>query len=251
LGEIEMNYLFLRKLSVTLVLVMAFIGCATNKTVPNNDIIGLKAKNASEGIVLTFDNIPSEAARMFIHIMEIEEGANPVPVFTDIRGTLLEQVKEKGKVVCPFVQNGHHYYIAVAVNTVNNVNSPYWENVEITANNGVHTLNEISLELNNAQTGVTLSAEPVFSGNVQYDSQKYRYMVTIKAGTNDSIGYGEHANNKLTWEFMPRMIEDLKKDNINVSGNLPAYVTAYCNINYDDLLWAVGVVTSKEFTVSL
>jgi hypothetical protein len=230
---------------------MVFIGCATNKTISQNDIFGLEAENVPEGIVLTFDNIPPEATRMFIHIMETAEGENPVPVFTDIRGTLLEQVKEKGKVVCPFVQNGHHYYIAVAVHNVNNENSPIWANVEITANNGIHKLNEISLDLNKAQTGVTLSAEPVFSNNVQYDSQKFRYMVTIKVDTHDSIGYGERANNKLTWEFLPQMVEDLKRDNIQVNGNLPAYVTAYCNINYDDLLWMVGIVTSKEFTVSL
>jgi hypothetical protein len=229
---------------------MVFIGCATNKTISQNNIFGLKAGNAPEGIVLTFDNIPSEATRMFIHIME---GANPVSVFTDIRGTLLDQVKEKGKVVCPFVQNGHHYYIGVSVDTGNNENSQNWVNLELTAStsNGIHTLNEISLELNKAQTGVTLSAEPVFSDNVQYDSQKFRYMVTIKVDDYNSIGYGEHGDNKLTWEFLPGMTEDIRKDNIQVSGNLPAYVTAYCNINYDDLLWVVGVVTSKEFTVSL
>ncbi|WP_461254942.1 hypothetical protein [Treponema sp. R80B11-R83G3] len=140
--------------------------------------------------------------------------------FTDIRGTQLIQVKEKGKVVCPFVQNGHHYFIGVSVDTANNENSPNWTNVEITA-------------------------------NVQYDSQKYRYAVTIKVDNNGSIGYHEGANNKLTWEFMPKMIEDFKRDNIEISGNLPAYVTAYCNINFDDLLWIVGVVTSKEFMVSL
>jgi hypothetical protein len=230
---------------------MAFIGCAANETMSKNDIIGLKAENASEGIVLTFDNIPPEATRMFIHIMEIAEGENPVPVFTDIRGALLEQVKEKGKVVCPFVQNGHHYYIGVSVDTVNNENSQNWVNVEITANNGIHKLNEISLELNKAQTGVTLSAEPVFSNNVQYDSQKFRYVVTVKADDNYTIGYGEYGDNKLTWEFLPKMVEDIRNDNIQVNGNLPAYVTAYCNINYDDLLWVVGVVASKEFMVSL
>jgi hypothetical protein len=248
-----MKYLFSRKLSVILVLVMAFISCATNdnETMSRNDTIGLKAENAPEGIVLIFDNIPPEAARMFIHIMEIEEGANPVPVFTDIRGALLDQVKEKGIVACPFVRNGRHYYIGVSVDTVNNENSPNWTNVEITANSGIYTLNEISLELNDAQTGVTLSAEPVFTSNVQYNSQKFRYVVNIKANDYYSIGYSELVNNNLTWEFFPQMAEDLRKDNIRASGNLPAYVTAYCNINYDNLLWAVGVVTSKEFTVSL
>jgi len=163
----------------------------------------------------------------------------------------LDQVKEKRKVLCPFVRNGHHYFIGVFVDTGKNEKTNNWESVEITANNGIYTINEISLELNNSQTGITLSAEPIFSKNVQYDSQKFRYIVTVKADNYFSIGYGEQANNKLTWDFLPQMIEDLEKDNIQASGNLPAYVTAYCNINYDDLLWIVGIATSKEFKVCL
>ncbi|WP_461248853.1 hypothetical protein, partial [Treponema sp. R6D11] len=92
-----------------MILVMAFIGCATNEVLFKNDTIILKAENAPDGIVLSFDNIPSDTTRIFIHIMEVVEGVNPIPTFTDIRGTQLVQVKEKGKVVCPFAQNGHHY----------------------------------------------------------------------------------------------------------------------------------------------
>jgi hypothetical protein len=243
-----MDYHFLRKLMVILVLVIALIGCASNKAVSKDDIIGLKAENTPEGIVLTFDHIPSETTRMFIHLTEAVEGANVIPVFTDIRGTLLEQVKEKGKVVCPFVQNGHHYFIAVSIDTGNNEN---WVDAEITAGNGIYTLNEIALELNEAKTGVTLSAEPVFSVDVQHASLKFEYAVTVKVDTNNSLGYREQVKDELAWEFLPEMAEDFKRDNIQVSGNLPAYVTAYCNINYGDLLWAVGIVNSKEFTVSL
>jgi hypothetical protein len=241
-----MDY-FLRKLIVTPVLVMALIGCASNKAMSKDDIIGLKTENTSEGIVLTFDHIPMETTRMFIQLTEVVEGANVIPVFTDIRGTVLDQVKEKGKVVCPFVQNGHHYFIAVFIDAGNNEN---WANAEITADNGIYTLNEIDLELNEAQTGVTLSVEPVFSTNVQYSSPKFEYGVTVKVD-NGSIGYVEQVEDELAWEFIPGMVEAFKRDNIQESGNLPAYVTAYCNINYGDLLWKVGIVNSKEFTVSL
>jgi hypothetical protein len=227
---------------------MALIGCASNKTLFNDDIIGLKAENTPEGIALAFDHIPSETTRMFIHLTEVVEDANVIPVFTDIRGTLLDQVKEKGKVVCPFVKNGHHYFIAVSFETGKNEK---WVDAEITADNGIYTLNEIDLELNNAQTGVTLSAEPVFSTGVQFDSPKFNYAVTIKADVDRTFGYGEQVENNLAWEFLPKMVEDFKRDNIQVNGNLPAYVTAYCNINYDDLLWTVGIANSKEFTVSL
>jgi hypothetical protein len=227
---------------------MALIGCASTKAISKGDIVGLKAENTHEGIVLTFDHIPSETTRMFIHLTEAVEDANVIPVFTDVRGALLDQVKEKGKVVCPFVQNGRHYFINVSIDTGNNEN---WLNAEITADNGIYTLNEVALELNETKTGVTLLAEPVFSTDVQYASQKFEYVVTVRVDTNNSIGYGERVEDKVAWEFLPRMVEDIKKDNIQVSGNLPAYVTAYCNINYGDFLWTVGIVNSKEFTVSL
>lgn len=245
-----MNYHFLRKLCVTLVLVMALIGCVSNKAVSQNNIIGLKAKNAPEGIALTFDHIPSETTRLFIHLLEITETENAIPVFADVRGTLLEQVKETGKVVCPFVQNGHKYIIGVSFDVGNKNDPQNWVNIEITANNGIHTLNEIALKLNDSKTGVTLSAEPVFSRNVQYASQKFHYIVTVKADNNSLIGYGQFKD-ELEWEFLPSMLEGYKRDNIHISGNLPAYVTAYCNLNYNNILWTVGVVNSKEFIVSL
>ncbi|MDR2782495.1 MAG: hypothetical protein LBB48_01395 [Treponema sp.] len=245
--EFRMNYHFLRTLIATFVLAMALIGCASNKAISTDESIGLKAENTPEGIVFTFDHIPSETTRMFIHLTEAVEGANVIPVFTDIRGTLLDQVKEKGKVVCPFVRNGHHYLIAVSIDTGNNEN---WVDAEITAGNGIYTLNEIDLELNEAQTGVTLSAEPVFSADVQYASPKFEYVVTVKVD-NGSIGYGEQLEDELAWEFIPGIVEGFKRDNIQVNGNSPAYVTAYCKINYGDLLWTVGIVNSKEFLVSL
>jgi hypothetical protein len=155
----------------------------------------------------------------------------------------LDQVKKTGIVVCPFVQEGRNYNIGVSFD----IN---WINAEITANNGIYTLNELALELNDRQTGVTLSAEPAFSHDVQYDSLRFRYIVTVKVDHYTSIGYSQ-LKDALEWEFLPGMLDDYKKDNINISGDFAAYVTACCNINYDNILWTVGVVNSKEFTISL
>jgi len=240
-----MNFIlgFLKKLIVTLVLVMAFIGCASNKAV-------FQVKNAPEGIVLTFGHIPAETTRLFIHLMETGESENTISVFADIRGTLLDQVKKTGIVVCPFVQNGRNYNVGVSFDILNKDVPENWINAEITADNGIYTLNELTLELNNSQTGVTLSAEPEFSHDVQYNSQRFRYMVTVKVDQYTSIGYSQ-LKDELEWEFLPGMLDDYKKDNINISGDFAAYVTVCCNINYNNILWTVGVVNSKEFTVSL
>jgi len=89
--------LFFRRLSAILILVILFLGCTTNKTISENENIGLKAENTTEGIVLMFDNIPSNTTRLFIHINEISEDMNPIPVFTDIRGHYWIRLKKKGK----------------------------------------------------------------------------------------------------------------------------------------------------------
>jgi hypothetical protein len=227
---------------------MALIGCASNKAVSQNDIIGLKAENTPEGIVLTFDHIPLEATRLFVHFLG--EGENAIPVFADIRGTLLDQVKETGILVCPFVQNGRYYNIGVSVDVWDEDDPQNFVNVGIIAGNGIHTLNEIALELNDSRIGVTLSEEPIFSSDVQHASPKFRYSVTVKVDSYNSIGYGQ-LKDELEWEFLSGMLDDYKKDNINISGDFAAYVTAYCNINYNNILWTVGVANSKEFTVSL
>jgi hypothetical protein len=44
----------------------------------------------------------------------------------------------------------HRYFIAVSITAGNNEN---WVNTEITADNGIYTLNEIDLELNETRTG--------------------------------------------------------------------------------------------------
>ncbi len=245
------NFNVMKKLTVSLVLGIAFISCASNKTVSQNSTIGLNAENVPEGILLSFDYIPAETTRIFIQFMEIlGTEKHPIPVFTDIRDTQLEQLKETGKIICPFVQNGHTYSIGVFLEENDNHDSPKWLDAEITANTGIHTVNNVSLDLNDTQTSVILSTEPDFSAPVQYASAKYHYIVTLLVDGHSSIGFGQVVESGLSWEFLPQMADDLKKDNITVSGT-PAFVTAYCNINYENLVWMVGIANTDEFTVSL
>jgi hypothetical protein len=38
---------------------------------------------------------------------------------------------------------------------------------------------------------------------------------------------GVQVEDESAWEFLPKMVEDFKRNTIQVSGNLPAYVTAW------------------------
>jgi hypothetical protein len=237
----------MQKSCTVLVFVLVFIGCASNKTISQDDIIGLNTENVPEGILLSFDNIPTETNRMFIHLMGYSvNNENPVPLFVDIREIQLDKVKETSRVICPFVQNDVKYIIGVNFNAGENYETENWIYSEIIADKGIYSVNDLTLELNDTQTGVILSAEPLFSSNVQYAPQKYMYTLTIKKDENNASSYSETLddNNTLSWNFSPEYIGDIN------NGNFPADVTAYCNINYDNMMWIVGIASSDDFEIS-
>jgi hypothetical protein len=239
------NKQFLKLLTFTLAFI--FINCATNKAVSQNGAIGLNVDNIPEGIRLAFDNIPQETTRMFIHFQETVEGKNSENILmTDIRGASLDQVKKNGMVICPFVQAGHKYNIAVNLETDKNEN---WIYAEITANNGIYVLNDIILELNDTKTGVTLSQEPVFSADVQYAPQRYTYDVTVKVGENSAANFSQTGIDAPAWDFSA-MNDTFQRDNVRLSGTLPVYVTVFCSLAYENLNWDVEIARSNEFTVA-
>jgi hypothetical protein len=98
-----------------------------------------------------------------------------------------------------------------------------------------------------------LSCEPVFSKEVQYAPEKYRYEPNIAysiADFKDEPKGGDLENkvNALTWDFS-RMYDDYKT--WLVSGDYHGFIKAVCNVMYDNLLWEVEIAKSKRFSFSL
>jgi len=249
-----MNYNFLKFFSFTLVLIMFFAGCTGNKNNIKNDITELTVENVQDGLLLKFTNIRPDATRLFIHFTEFPKGDNvPFSMFSDIRGEQLEKIKQTGTVICPFVQNGHKYMIGVNIhnNDEYDQNNPdeNWLRTEIIANNGNYVINNMALQLNETKTGVMLSTEPLFLKEIQYNFEKYRYIITVNKDENWSISFSELVENELKWNFIPRFVEDFNKTDTELNGK-NAYVTAYCNIKYNNLLWEVGIARSNEFLIS-
>jgi len=236
-------------------LALVIFSCASNKAQQSNANIGLKAEAVMEGIRLTFDNIPAETARIFLSISEsgeIENVTSPheiISKYSDIRDDSLEQVKQTGIVIFPFVKADQKYTIFAAFQNVNfeDIASVY---VECIPYSGIYFGKGIELRLNETHSGVTLSGEPVFSSEVEYAPLKYNYMASIDwDGAN--IGAGEKPVNALTWNFEPLISDALKEDGHLASGDYPAYITAFCNVIYDNLTWEVEIAKTDIFTFSL
>jgi hypothetical protein len=236
-------------------LALAIFGCASNKAQQTNANIGLKAEAVTEGIRLTFDNIPAETARIFLSVYEsgeIENVPSPhelISKYSDIKDDSLEQVKQTGTVIFPFVKAGQKYSILTVLQNraFEDIASVY---VECIPYSGNYFGNGIELSFNETHSSVTLSSEPVFSAEVKYAPQKYNYRASIDwDGAN--IGAGEKPVNTLTWNFEPLITDALKEDGHLTSGDYPAYITAFCNIIYDNLTWEVEIAKTNVFIFSL
>jgi hypothetical protein len=259
----------MRKFKVlrTTALVMGFIlvtfGCATSKSRQYNADTGLKAEAVPEGISLTFDYIPPETTRLFITFQNWDETANPVDTheitssYSDIRGSSLEQVKQTGEIIFPFVKAGQIYHISAffqndSFQPVEGM--PECITTECVPYSGIYFNGNIALNLNEDYTGVTLSGEPQFSEDVVFSARKYSYNATITINENKSLGIGGNTDNQsadgLTWIFEPEMTEQLRQENALKNGDYLAYVTASCNIIYDNLSWDVEIAKSRGFSYS-
>ena len=70
------------------------------------------------------------------------------------------------------------------------------------------------------------------------------YTLTVKKDENNASSYSERLDeDTLSWNFNSEFIRDIN------NGHFPAYVTAYCNINYDNMTWIVGIASSDDFKI--
>ena len=246
----------LRKSILVFGFALAIFGCASNKAQQSNANIGLKAEAVTEGIRLTFDNIPAETARIFLSVSESGEMENVtsphelISKYSDIKDDSLEQVKRTGIVIFPFVKTGQKYTIHAAFQNgdFEDIASVYVQ--ECIPYSGIYFGNGIELSLNETYSNVTLSSEPVFSAEVEYAPLKYNFRASIDwDGAN--IGAGEKPINALTWNFEPLITDALKEGGHLASGNYPAYITAFCNVIYDNVTWEVEIAKTNIFTFSL
>jgi hypothetical protein len=279
------HFKVLRSIALLLVFAMAIFSCATSKNQVTNADFGMTAESVSEGILLTFKNIPSDAIRMTIHFtyFDTEEDISPhsiISSFADLRDTSfttgsfssiqLERVKQTGKVIFPIVQTGQEYTVFAYVYTqhdhelmLNNAGNfqPIMAQTVIIPQNGTFfNKDDIRLVLNNTISNMTLSSEPVFSSAVTFGSQKYSFGVTVIVPEIGSIGVADHhipqglSSDGLTWLFEPEMTRNLRENNngwLEKGTSYSAWASAYANIIFDYILWNVQIARTHEFNYSL
>jgi len=243
-------------------------GCATNRIQIANLETGFAVENSREGIRLLFSNIPPETTRMFINIQTFMGADKDNPnvndffsSFSDFRGSSLEQVKQSEIVYFPFVQSGHEYTVSVIFQNKYNDDITDWMHANIVPVSGIHLVNSPQLSLNDTNSAMMLSLEPVFSSDVTFAPQKSGFAVMVAVNCPErgsgTISIGEQhfpeglSADGLTWTFEPRFANALKEDTYLESGSFPAFGNAYSIMIYDNIRWHVQIAATSEFTYYL
>ena len=209
---------FVLLLCISLTVFILLTGsCATSKHVSARKQVDhadfeLSAEAVPEGILLSFDNIPSDASYLWIHVYDwfnIDEPMYRHDLISSYAGITdssvqgwvhsaqqLAKVKQTGKVIFPFAEAGKKYRITAMLYSQRDYESfrngedflPCMAETECIARNGIYFDRDmVRLELDKTNSSVTLSSEPVFSSGVNFDTQKYSYGVTILVSETGSI----------------------------------------------------------------
>jgi len=215
-----------------LCLVLVTFSCNVSDNQEKKAKVSVKAETIPEGICLSFKNIPHDSTRLSIGFMDMDDkffpktGGREYTAFAEISGILLDNVKQTGKVIFPFVRKGHKYNIFTSfkydyINDegihVNFDVKPSTVIIDFTVKNGIYFNNKVALDVNKNYTGVTLSHEPVFSLPVKNDIPKYNYSVEISRTVSENESFGMTIGDRneadfLHWDFKPIVSGVIKDD---------------------------------------
>ena len=272
--------------TISLILVLVTLGCATGKNQVSNAEFGLTAEVVPEGIRLNFNNIPADVTHMWLSVVfwgdeeYPEDNVFPIMSYasitnTSVRGWVnasqqLERIRQTGSIIFPIVQAGLNYHFSVTVYNEHeyyNMSEVHENSVarityaDVIADNGIYfNRGDVRLELDNTNAVATIVTEPAFSSKLIFDEQKYSFGVTIMVDNERSIGAGDHhfpdglSYNGLSWTFEPKLTESLREYNggwLETDTHYTAWVVAYANIIYDDIAWSIEIAKTPEFNFSL
>jgi len=263
-GEKIMNrFKSLMVISLVFVFALVTFGCTKSKNEALElSEIKISAQNTKEGILVTFSDystIPPEIDK--ITVVFLDWGENREPDWNDMNflesfnyfhdnfresfcENAVKQVRKNGRVTFPFVKKDHVYTIRALF--ISGENVEHKTSTRLVANSSVQ-LNNISLDLNSNNTGVTLSDKPVFK-NVKVELQKMSYNIVICTETNWPAIASDKTDD-LSWNFEPRFSEYLKENNV-ANGDYPAYVGVNLNVIHKKILWTLETVKSPIFIYS-
>ena len=267
----------LRVISLFFVFALVSFSCVTGKNLVKNAEFAIHAEAVQEGILISFKNIPADASHMWIGINTVDENVDPesphsiISSYAAITNTSemdwvnsslqLEKIKQTGNIIFPYVNPGKNYHISAYIYTLQEREQDIradeslqrqWANTEVTVKNGIYfNRDDVRLEMNNDNSAVTLSSQPVFPSDVTFADQMYRFSFIIQV-EGGAISVGDHhipeglSPDGLTWVFEPQMSNDNLKGEpwLEEGVDYLTWAAAYINIIYDEIIWSINIANT-------
>ncbi len=247
--------------NISLIFGFVFIGCATNKGA--EVAFSVSAIGVPQGIELQFYNIPKDTDYMVIGLLNNnikDETASNIIILSAENNTLAD-VRESGKLLCPFAEKDDGYTITIYLNTSSG-NEIDFKLEDVIAGGGIYKVNNPSLYFSNNNDTLVLSELPEFSQEVSFSENAFFdfNIYTKKTGEesfpDDAVlfgGGGERTSN-LTSECVQETITRIKEGaleyhSINFEGERPIVGVVHCLLNYENFEWIVGVAQSEDAVV--
>ena len=282
------NFKALRIIPLVLGFVLVTFGCDTSNTVSSKLATSATEKNQAsnfsdfkisaeavpEGILVTFfnySNIPQEIEKLILSVWDWGDSKDAVMKIWDTREPLavmnslskmhghstyenvIEQIRQTGTITFPFVQPGQKYEITALFYDSNDVQQGWTEKMataECVADRGIYFTKDITINMNDARTGVALSSEPAFTSDVHLEQMEYYIFIKGDYAVpllGDCISSG--ITNDSFWNFEPRFREHLIKAGVP-NGDYPACAGICLKIIYDNISWWLESVKTPVFIYS-
>jgi len=237
-----------------LVIGFVFFSCETNKDVTETGF-NVTAKGTSEGIELYFDNIPEDTTHLSVSLYDITTN-DQLYTGAGFQGNELEQLRETGFLICPFVKNRHEYQITVDsfILTEEGMKTLNSSTTTAIANGGIYIKNNPTLVWNNNSNFVTLSAMPIFSNGKMNKNIGLNYGIVFKTeeiGGKVSNGFSE-LTNELTFDNIQNYNSIVEMiGNIGLNGDIPMYADVSLALEYEKIEWSIVFAKTEDIIVSL
>lgn len=236
--------------SIASVLVIGSVlfACATNKGISNNELkFNFTVEGVSEGIKVEFNNIPKETTDIVLVFVDINAEDKPETVVF-INYNALDELKEKGYIICPFAENGREYFIRIYRHTDLEYERYFSGAV---AGGGIYMTNNPSLDFTDGNYALRLSEMPTFSEEVVFAPDNFFvYYTFVRKADGHFIATGYESTNDLISTRSIQPNDDLDIDYSAVfSGNVPMFAISHCRLEHGNLEWLITIAQSKDTIV--
>lgn len=246
---------YLRNISFILCISLLVFGCAANKSITNDySTFYISAEQASNGIILNFNNIPENTILLSVSIVDItnnDQGFYQVQFWDNEAFGFIQPMNELADLrqtqtlLAPFARNGHEYAISVFLYA--DINLENWTDYSTSAiaGGGIFMTNNPSIYFTDENTNLRLSELPIFSEEVEFSDNigPLAYSVMFKLDDENTPSSSQNWNDLI---YPINTLLTGAQKHFGFSGVFPVIGSVQGNVLHKNVEWVVSIANTEE-----